>query len=109
MLERSDTLSGREQLLLTSLQRFYSGKGLLRAEVSPITGGVGAVSLRALDWLVTNFSKSRLTTYPVISALGVTSSFSVHRGYRLMLKAYTKRRPAGGRKARGCTSIPLMS
>jgi len=74
------------QLLRSSLQRFFQGKGYLRAHVIPCVNSRERLSLRALDWLVTNFAKERNVRFR-----RGTKPFSMYREYRLQLKAYTKR------------------
>ena len=72
--------------MLASLQRYYQGRGHLRRHVVPILDTRGPVSLRLLDWLVTNYAKQRNVYY----AHG-GKPFSMYRHYRLQLQAYTKR------------------
>lgn len=48
------------------------------------------VSLRALDWLVTNYAKKHNTAYLFTEATGDTRIFNVHLEYKSQLKSFSK-------------------
>jgi hypothetical protein len=74
-------------LLRRALETFFRGKGLLASTLVPITEHQGgAVSLRALDFFVTNYSKLSGLTYTHKGR-----AVSIYRDYRSQLRAYTKR------------------
>jgi hypothetical protein len=59
-----------------------------------IINGESKISLRIVDWFVTNFAKKYYTVYDVPDTLRPTetSRFKVYNDYKLKLKAYAKRR-----------------
>lgn len=78
----------KSQKLLNSLREYYSTKNRFNIietiiNTNPISNNV---SLRLVDWLITNYSKSKNVVYYV---KGVP--FIVHQSYKNMLKAYSKR------------------
>jgi len=56
-----------------------------------IINGESKISLRIVDWFVTNFAKKYYTVYELQTPHGPTR-FKVHNDYKLKLKAYSKRR-----------------
>lgn len=71
------------------LQEFYNQPGHLEA-VMPVLTGTSPVSLRLIDWFVTNYSKKFAVSYPLDEA-GTMRMFMVHFHYKRELKAYSKR------------------
>jgi hypothetical protein len=59
-----------------------------------IINGESMISLRIVDWFVTNFAKKYYTVYDVPDTLRPTETtrFKVYNDYKLKLKAYAKRR-----------------
>jgi len=59
-----------------------------------IINGESKISLRIVDWFVTNFAKKNYTIYemPVSVESAETIRFKVYNDYKLKLKAYSKRR-----------------
>ena len=73
---------------------FYHDKSRLD-EMMRIINGESNISLRIVDWFVTNYAKKYYTVYelPVIrNGKTVTIRFKVYNDYKLKLKAYSKRR-----------------
>jgi hypothetical protein len=56
-----------------------------------IINGESKISLRIVDWYVTNYAKKYYTVYDLETKHGV-SRFKVYNDYKLKLKAYSKRR-----------------
>ena len=90
--------SGARSLLLVSLTRFYSQPGNMQAILPYIEGahegrpeGQG-VSLRLIDWFVTNYSKKYnvVLMSPNAKDLASQQHFNVYLSYRSQLKAYSK-------------------
>lgn len=75
----------RRELLIMSLQRFYAQRNDL-ASLIPILQGNGDVSLRLIDWFVTNYAKKHHVSY-----LLNTQEFVVYLNYKSQLKAYSKK------------------
>ena len=75
----------KQELIIASLQRFYSGRDDLN-EIVELLKGTSEVSLRLIDWFVTNFSKAHSTSYILHG-----QEFVVYMNYKNQLKAYSKK------------------
>jgi hypothetical protein len=75
----------RREVLILSLQRFYSSRDDLDKLV-PILKGEGDVSLRLIDWFVTNYAKKHHVSYFVTG-----QEFVVYLQYKAQLKAFSKK------------------
>ena len=62
------TLYDREETILDSLREFYSNNEYIKI-IKPIIEGQG-ISLRVIDWFVTNYCKKNAVVYPIIHNLG---------------------------------------
>ena len=83
-------VQGKQDFIVRWLQDFYNQPGRL-AEILPILTGSSPVSLRLIDWFVTNYSKKFNVSYPLADESGGTKQFMVHFHYKRELKAYSKR------------------
>lgn len=84
-------VQGKQDFIVRWLQDFYNQPGRLE-EVMPILTGTSLVSLRLIDWFVTNYSKKFNVSYPLVEeATATTRQFMVHFHYKRELKAYSKR------------------
>ena len=72
-------------LLMVSLSRFYADSSNM-AQVLPYIMCNSAVSLRLIDWFVTNYAKE----HNVVIRRGTRGHFNVYLSYRAQLKAYSK-------------------
>jgi hypothetical protein len=75
----------KQELIIQSLQRFYSQREDL-AEIVELLQGTSPVSLRLIDWFVTNYSKAHSTSYILAG-----QEFVVYMNYKNQLKAYSKK------------------
>lgn len=75
-------------LLLKNLLSFYSQPENIQ-RITEIVKGESSISLRIIDWFVTNYSKKYYTVYNVNSEN--EERFKVYTDYKLKLKAYSKR------------------
>ncbi len=75
----------RRELLVLSLQRFYGGRTDLHNLV-PILKGEGDISLRLIDWFVTNYAKKNHVSYILNN-----QEFVVYLNYKSQLKAFSKK------------------
>ena len=57
-----------------------------------IINGESKISLRIVDWFVTNYAKKYFTVYDTENQRGEKMRFKVHNDYKLKLKAYSKKR-----------------
>ncbi len=78
-------VQGKQDFIVRWLQDFYNQPGHLEA-VLPVLTGQSPVSLRLIDWFVTNYSKKFNVSYPLEGR-----QFMVHFHYKRELKAYSKR------------------
>ena len=77
-----------KDLLMVSLGRFYSHKSNI-SRVTPIIEGKSKLSLRLIDWFVTNYSKKHSTIITKKVDRNIVH-FNVYLSYRSQLKAYSK-------------------
>ena len=75
----------RQDFIVQNLQTFYNETGNLE-KITPILKGESAISLRLVDWFITNYAKKNNTSY----MMG-TKQFLVHFNYKRELKAYSKK------------------
>lgn len=80
------TNNSQNDLLLESLMDFYQKKEMLDKMIHVINGET-KISLRIIDWFVTNYSKMYYVVY-----MNNGKRFKVFHEYKLKLKAYSKRR-----------------
>lgn len=84
-------IQSKQDFIVRWLQDFYNQPGRLE-EVLPILVGTSPVSLRLIDWFVTNYSKKFNVAYPLVEATDAPPrQFLVHFHYKRELKAYSKR------------------
>lgn len=80
----------QNSLLLGKLMQFYNKDDNIN-RILPIINGEHKISLRLIDWFVTNYSKKYYTTYN-ITIKNETKRFKIYVDYKLKLKAYSKKR-----------------
>jgi hypothetical protein len=91
------TISSNTQndLLMRNLMDFYGNKENIHKMMN-IINGESKISLRIVDWFVTNFAKKYYTVYDLqtqrISGHEELTRFKVYNDYKLKLKAYSKKR-----------------
>ena len=79
--------TSQNDLLLTNLKKFYENNSYLNKMIS-IINGESRISLRIVDWFVTNYAKKNFTVYETNEG----DRFKVYNDYKLKLKAYSKKR-----------------
>jgi len=75
----------KQELIVNSLQRFYAGRTDLD-EIVNLLQGAPDISLRVIDWFVTNYALTHSTSY-ILNG----QEFLVYRDYKSQLKAYSKK------------------
>ena len=91
---RANTLNTQNDLLLSSLMEFYNNRENLNKMIRIINGD-SEISLRIVDWFVTNYAKKYYTVYEQTCGTEDTQTitrFKVYNDYKLKLKAYSKKR-----------------
>lgn len=80
-------------LLYDHLKDYFRGHRAALDEMLAIVNGDTVISLRILDWFVTNYAKKYYTVYDLPTIDGEhMERFKVYRDYKLKLKAYSKKR-----------------
>ena len=81
-------ISDSKDLLMSSLSKFYNSRNHIHT-ILPIIEGHSKVSLRLIDWFVTNYSKKN----NIVITKQINNNimhFNVYLSYRSQLKAYSK-------------------
>ena len=82
-------LSSKDELLKIKLLEFYNEDNL--NILLPIINQQTRLSLRSLDWFVTNYCKKYNINYPLQKTNGETISYFPFKNYKSQLKAYSKK------------------
>ena len=82
-----NNLYSQNDILLNKLMSFYNKNDNLNKMLNIINGN-SKISLRIVDWFSTNYSKKYFTMYDIHNK----PRFKVYEDYKLMLKAYSKKR-----------------
>jgi len=80
----------QNELLLKNLLEYYEEEPTLNKMLN-IINGESSISLRIVDWFVTNYAKKDFTVYNIVKNEN-TVRFKVYFDYKLKLKAYSKKR-----------------
>lgn len=86
-------MQSKQLVLLDSLRLFYA----VPENANKLVKCIGCshpenhVSLRVVDWLVTNFAKSRNLQYDIDLPDGTQRHFNVHLSYKACLKSWSKK------------------
>lgn len=75
----------KQELIVNSLQKFYSACED-KEEVMKLLEGTSDISLRLIDWFVTNYSKQHNISY-ILNG----QEFLIYTNYKAQLKAYSKK------------------
>jgi len=87
---RSDQLNTQNDLLLQHLLDFFKSEPAHMTKMMSIINGESRISLRIVDWFVTNFAKKYYVWY-TMNEDEMASRFKVYHDYKLKLKAYKKK------------------
>ncbi len=85
-----NNIVGRKELLMRSLTKFFTKDNNIDY-ILPIVGGSSKISLRIIDWFVTNYAKKNNTSFINKDKQGQNKQFIVHLSYKSQLKAYSKK------------------
>jgi hypothetical protein len=81
---RKRKIECKPELVISSLQRFYSSHPEIEKVLTYLTGDA-PLSLRIIDWFVTKYSRKNFVRYPLNG-----QDFLVYLSYKGQLKAYSK-------------------
>lgn len=96
---KSYSTNVKQNLLMDSLKTFFLKKENLNI-IMPIINGDSKISLRVMDWFVTNYSKKNNISYLIDNSGEIISDitnqnngkeFVVYLDYKLQLKGYQKK------------------
>jgi hypothetical protein len=79
---------GRDKLIMIKLIEFYNDKQHLKTLIDIVSGNA-EISLRDVDWFVTNYSKKNNIIYNVTDN-DITKQFMVFTNYKSQLKGFGK-------------------
>ena len=82
-----DKIECKQDLLMNTLTSFFKNNINVK-QMLPIINGQSDISLRVLDWFITNYSKKNTISYKVKKK---EIQFRVHKDYKSQLKAYSKK------------------
>jgi hypothetical protein len=88
MVSSSAPVASSSDLLMMSLSKFYANTNYIQ-DILSIINGESEISLRLIDWFITNFSKKH-NTIIVQDAEGLAVHMNVFMSYRSQLKSYSK-------------------
>lgn len=78
------------ELLLVSVTNFYKNNKSYLDEILPIIFKTSNISLRLIDWFVTNYCKKKNIIFVQDKGNGNLHYFNVYSNYRSQLKAFKK-------------------
>ena len=81
-------IEGKNELLLKSLTSYFTEEKFTK--ILPIITGTSRISLRVIDWFVTNYSKKYQITYK-IQQNSEECYINIYNHYRSQLNAYGKK------------------
>jgi hypothetical protein len=81
-----EVIKDKKDIILPSLYQFYAKPEHINVLV-PIISGYSQLSIRVLDWFVTNYAKKNNVIYMLPSG----THFNVHLSYKSQLKGYKKK------------------
>mgnify|MGYP006095605641 CR=1 FL=1 len=80
----------KQDVLMNSLIKYYSNKNNIN-KLLDIFKETSHISLRVIDWFVTNYSKKKQITYILNNDSNTNKLFTVHLEYKQQLKGYSKK------------------
>ena len=83
-------ISSQENILLTNIEKFYKNNRNQAKDVINIIRGQSTISMRLIDFFVTNYSKKYRINYKV-KLNNTEEIFNVYSSYKSQLKAYNKK------------------
>ena len=84
-----ENIKSKEEILLESITKYFYNNNDIN-KIIPIMTGNSKISLRSIDWFVTNYSNKFNINYTVEKNKN-TINFNVYNCYKNQLKAYNKR------------------
>jgi hypothetical protein len=82
-------MASKEDILMKTVNRFYTNTDNLCCYLD-IVNGISRISLRLIDWFVTNYAKKNNTSFFLYENEHRREYFIVHKNYKEQLKSYQK-------------------
>ena len=79
-------VADKEDLLMKQLTQYFNNIKNINSMI-PIIQSTSQISLRMIDWFITNYAKTKNISY-----ICNNKNFRVHQNYKSQLKAYSKKR-----------------
>ena len=79
------SIKDKKDMVLPNLYEFFKESGNIQ-KMLPIIMGESKISIRVLDWFVTNYAKNKKLYYKLDN-----KTFNVHMDYKSQLKGYKKK------------------
>lgn len=89
VIMNDNSINSKRDLLMVSLSKFFSNQDNL-SKMIPIITGKSKISLRILDWFVTNYCKKYNVRYEIDLPNNKKKLFIVYLEYKNNLKAFSK-------------------
>jgi len=83
-VSRKPTVECKPELVILALQKFYNSRNDMD-KIMPYLLGTAPISLRLIDWFVTNYCRKNFISYKLNG-----QEFLVYVSYKSQLKAYSK-------------------
>lgn len=80
----------KQNLIMINLSKFFCRDSNIH-QMLPIINGDSQISLRVVDWFVTNYSKKNNIVYDLKKNNNEKKQFNVYLNYKSQLKAYSKK------------------
>lgn len=90
MLNNNSKLETKNDILLKRLSDYFWNNKRVNIMISIINGNSN-ISLRILDWFVTNYSKKHNIVYNIVNKNNEIKLFKVYLQYKMQLKSYNKK------------------
>lgn len=90
MLNKNIKLETKNDILLKKLTDYYWNNKKINTMIS-IINGESPISLRILDWFVTNYSKKNNIVYNIVNNKNEIEIFKVFLQYKMQLKSFNKK------------------
>ncbi len=88
----TQVVESKHDVLLESLRKFYEAHPEHHASLAGLLRNETGVSLRIIDWLVTNYAKKTNITYSLADPeTGLDVPFNVFLQYKAQLKSFSKK------------------
>lgn len=97
IINTTDGISSYNEYILNSLNSYFGSINSIKStneidRILPILSGQSKLSIRVIDWFVTNYSKKNNIVYPLNEKNNkVTNWFNVYLDYKSQLKGYKKK------------------